>query len=294
MDNLYIWTTGIIVINVIVVFVALIGFRWMQGIFAEVSVKEELDHKDNFAFGISVAGGIVSLCFILGAAVGGNASVSLVSEAVNVVLYAVAGIVLLKVGMLVTDKVVLHQLSVPEQLRKQNLAVGIVHGANLVALGIVISAAVGWVETESWTGIGSAAWIFLVALIVILLVTRLRSLVYARRHNNASWQAALTDGNGPLAVRYAGHVLGTAIAIGAVGGLVNYLPEAPWLSVSAWAGYAVAMVVVIWVLYRLALIILLMGIDVKEEVDVQKNYGIAFIEFAIFVGLASIIKVWIV
>jgi len=45
---------------------------------------------------------------------------------------------------------------------------------------------------------------------------------------------------------------------------------------------------VVWVLYRVILPVVLSRIDTVEEVDRQGNIGIALIEAAIFVGVASL------
>ena len=266
------------------------GFRALQGVFAGVNVKEELAHKDNFAFGLSIAGGITALCLVLSAAVTGDAAVSLVEEAVNVLSFAIGGIVLLKVGMIINDKVVLSDFSMPEQLRQQNLAAGTVNAASLIAQGLIISAAVLWVEIDSWQGMGAVALVFLASQVVMLAVLRLRMAIYRNRHNGASWQEAIAAGNTAMAIRYAGQMIATAFAITAISNLVNYLPEAIWLSVGAWLLYSLAMVLAIWLLYRLICPAILPGINIVEEVDKQKNIGIAFIEAAIFIGIAMIVR----
>ncbi|MEJ2415507.1 MAG: DUF350 domain-containing protein [Exilibacterium sp.] len=285
------WMLGVLALNLLIAVGALFGFRALQGLFAGVNVKEELAHKDNFAFGLSVAGGIAALCLVLSAAVSGEAAVSLVQEAINVLSFAVGGIVLLKLGVIINDKLFLRGFSLGEQLRAHNLAAGTVNAASLVAQGLIISAAVHWVEIETWQGIGAVGLVFLASQVVMFAVVQIRIGVYRRRHGGESWQAAIAGGNTALAVRYAGQIIATAFAVTAVSNLVNFLPAAIWMSVLAWLVYSMVMVLVIWGLYRLLRPVILPGVDVHEEVDNQKNIGIAFIEAATFIGIAVIVKV---
>jgi uncharacterized membrane protein YjfL (UPF0719 family) len=284
------WMLAVIALNLLIAVGAMFSFRALQGVFASVNVKEELAHKDNFAFGLSVAGGLTALCLVLAAAVTGEAAVSLVDEAVNVLSFALGGIVLLKVGMVINDKLFLRGFSMPEQLRRQNLAAGTLSAASLVAQGLVISAAVRWVEIDAWHGLGAVTLVFLVTQVVLFLVSQIRILVYRKRHNGASWQDAIAGGNTALAIRFAGHVIGTAFAVMAISNLVYYLPGAIWMSVLAWLLYSLVMVLVVWLLYRLICPVILPGVNIVEEVDDQKNIGIAFIEASVFIGVAIILK----
>ena len=48
----------------------LMVMKWLSGAFRKRSVVEELGVQDNFAFGISMAGGMLSLCIVVGSVVG--------------------------------------------------------------------------------------------------------------------------------------------------------------------------------------------------------------------------------
>ncbi|WP_086932372.1 DUF350 domain-containing protein [Agarilytica rhodophyticola] len=276
-------------INLVIVIAVLFCYRHVQAKIAGVSSNEELADKDNYAFGVSVAGGLLALCFMLAAAVSGDIAGSLAEEAINVLSYALVGVVLLKLGMLINDNLLMRGFSVGEQLRQKNMAVGVVNGSNLVAQGIITSAAIKWVETDSWQGLGFVVMIWLVSQVVISLVTFIRMSVYKRRHNGSSWQTAIEGNNAALAIRFAGQIIAAAITVKAASNMVAFLPLLWMTSMASLLLYSLGLVIVVWGIYRIVLPTVLYGVNVVEEVDSQGNIGIAFIEAGLFISIALIL-----
>lgn len=288
--SLNLWMLGIIAVDLVLVIGAIIVFRFLVGVFVGVNVKEELDNKDNLAFGLTLAGGVAALCLILSAAISGEASAGLTGEAANVISFALVGIVLLKIGVLINDQIFLRGFSVPEKIREKNVAVGTVQAANLLAVGILINSSVNWVEIETWHGITAVVLIYFAGQIVLSAVTAIRINVYKFRHETGTWKNAIADGNTALAIRYAGHIIGTAIAGTAVAALVNFIPGAIVTSAAYWLGLALGAMILLWVLYKICISAILPGVNIVEEVDNQKNAAIAFIEASLFIGIALIIR----
>lgn len=54
-----------LVIDLVLALLLLVIMKWLAGAFRKSSVADELGVKDNFAFGISIAGGMLSLCIVL-------------------------------------------------------------------------------------------------------------------------------------------------------------------------------------------------------------------------------------
>ena len=200
------------------------------------------------------------------------------------------GIVLLKVGTLINDLVVFHRFSIRLAITQKNAAAGTVQAANFAALGILIKGAIDWVVGPLMQALTSVVVVFFLAQIVVVGVTRLRSHIYARRHNNARLQDALSDGKTALAVRYAGHLLGTALAASAAGGMVSYLIGFHVGSYGLWIIWAIALAIILSLLSIIAQRIILFGIDTINEVDNENNIGVAAIEAAIFIGFGLIIQ----
>lgn len=289
-DEYYLWVVGVICLDLIIAIAAISAFRYFQGVLAGVDTTAELSRKDNFAFGVSFGGGALALALIVAAAVGGHPAESVVSEGINVLSYALLGIVLLTLGMLINDKMIFDRFSLKEQIDQQNISAGIVQAANYLALGIIIQSAIRWVETETWEGLISIILVFISAQILLLMVTRLRARIHMQRHEGKRLQDALQEGNPALAIRYAGHILATALGVSAAASLTPYLQQAPWISAGIWFLISVVIAMLIFIFTILARRIILMGIDVVEEVDRQQNIGVAFIEAVIFISIAIILS----
>jgi len=288
-NELSVWTITIIAINLTIAIAAICGFRFFFGLLSGVNTTVELAEKDNYAFGISFAGGAGALALVLSAAVSGDAAVSFLVEALNVVTYAIAGIVLLKLGSLINDQLIFHKLSLKGAVAQHNVGAGVIQAANFLALGIIIRSAVNWVESENWEGLLPVLLVFIAAQLVLLIVTRLRAQIFSRRHQGESFQHAIEAGNTALAIRYAGHILGTALAVSAGGNLVEYLHYEPLISAAGWATAAVGLTLVLSALSRIARTAILAKIDVVEEVDNQQNVGIAFVEAVIFITVGLLL-----
>lgn len=273
MDSITIWYVAVFVINMALAIVALLALRFGMASLVGVHAKDELDQKDNVAFGLAIAGGTLSIMLIMAGAISGDSQASLLNEALGVLAYGVLGLVLLKVGMLIQDNIILRSMSVKEQLKEGNVGLGVVVAANLVSIGIIIRGAITWVENDSFSALVPILIVFVISQITLALVAVIRVKVYGSRHEGASWQQALAAGNTALAIRYAGQLLGTALTLSAIGHLVTYSSGFLLETATYWAAYSLAALVIIWVAYRAITPIMLAGINIVEEVDEQKKFG---------------------
>ena len=247
-NEVSLWSIAIIAINLTIAVAAICGFRFLFGKLAGVSTTVELSEKDNYAFGISFAGGAGALALVLSAAITGDSAASLLTEALNVMTYAVAGIALLKIGSLINDWIIFHKFSLKDAVHQHNVGAGVIQAANFLALGFIIHTAMNWVEPEDWRGLLPVLLVFIAAQIILLLVTRLRTQIFSRRHEGESFQHAIEAGNTALSIRYAGHIVGTSLAVSAGGHIVPYLHNEPWLSALIWGAVGIALTLVLAVL----------------------------------------------
>ncbi len=290
-DSVSIWIWAIVVLDLVVAVAAICALRYVSGLLFGVDSRNELAEKDNLAFGLTLAGGAGAVALVLAAATAGDPAIDFAEELGVVALYAVLGLVLLKLGMLINDWVVFNEFSLKDAINGGNAAAGTAQAANLIAIGVLVNAAIGYSEGDLATAVATVVIVFLLAQIVLLGVTRLRGLIYAKRNEGAKWQAAIDGGNTALGVRYAGHLIGTALAVSAAGGMIVYLvpPDAAMIVLyAALFGLAVVLAGVLLLLSMLAQRAILHGIDVVEEVDVQANIGVAAIEAAVFIGVGLV------
>ncbi len=281
---------SVLLINFGLAIAAICGTRVILGMVTGVNAKSELSKQDNFAFGISVAGGSLAIAIILLATLSGESAATLTQEASNVAGYLLGGIVCLIIGMMVNDALIFNQFSLKSAIKEQNISAGIVQGATMIALGIMIANGMNWEPTGEIAEAYIILPIFVVSLFILFIVSKFRAAIYKKRNDGQSLQQALKNGNSALAIRYAGHLIGTALAVGASSGLVTYLSADKMTSILNWSIVAVVISLVVTPLAILARQFVLRGINVAEEVDAQKNIGVASIEAVIFIAIGLVFK----
>ena len=95
----YIYQLLLIDLTIAVVMISVL--RFIAGLVANVDSGHELASRDNFAFGIAMAAGIVSLALMLTGAVSGEPGETYLKEIVSVLSYGVVGLLLIRVGRLI-------------------------------------------------------------------------------------------------------------------------------------------------------------------------------------------------
>ena len=290
-DSLSIWIWAIVVLDLAVAVAAICALRYLSGLLFGVDPRDELAEKDNLAFGLTLAGGAGAVALVLAAATAGDPAVDLAQELGVVALYAMVGLVLLKAGMLINDWILFNQLSLKKAISAGNTAAGTAQAANLVAIGVLVNGAIGYSDGGLADAVIAVVIVFFLAQFVLLAATRMRAGIYARRNAGAKWQAAIAGGNTALGVRYAGHLVGTALAASSAGGMIAYVvpPESGMIvAYAAWLGLAIILAIVLLALSMLAQRVILHGIDVVEEVDQQGHVGVAAMEAAVFIGVGLV------
>ena len=275
----------ILLIDLVIAVAMISALRFISGVVASVDSAEELAARDNIAFGIAMAAGIIALALMLTGAVSGEPGLTYTDEIINVVAYGVLGIVLIKIGRLVQDKVVLRGIEIQSQIKSGNVAAALVDAANTIATGLVLRAVMLWVESDTLSGLLVVLAAFLVTQLVLALVAYYRIAVYARRHEGNSLQSAFADGQVALAVRFFGHLMGVALAITAASGVVAYQADGLIVALLLWGGITLLFTILVSLIAGLARKVVLMGVDVVEEVDNQNNVGVAAIEAAIAISV---------
>jgi uncharacterized membrane protein YjfL (UPF0719 family) len=275
----------IILINLVIAVGLLSCLRFVTGFVANVDSAEELATRDNYAFGIAMAAGIVALALMLTGAVSGEVSATYLGEVISVLSYGVLGVVLIKVGRLIQDKFVLTGIQIQQQIKSGNLAAALVDAANTLATGLILRAVMLWVESDTLNGLLIVLAAFVITQLLMVLVSKYRVLVYARRHDGESLHSVLEAGKVALAIRFLGHVLGVALAITAASGVVAYQTENLVMAFLTWTLVALVFSILVSLITSIARSIVLFGVDVVEEVDHQNNVGVAAIEASISISI---------
>jgi len=292
-----------LLINVVVCLAFVIPVRYVLAKHLGVDAKHELDTKDNFAFGVSIAGGVVGLAFMLTGVMSGESLDSFLNEIISLLMYGVLGSILLILGVLIQDKIVIRDVTLSEEIRNGNLSAAIIVAVNMATVGLVAKKTLTWVDSEGAAGLLPVISVFIASQVVLALIAFLRMAVYKSRNKSnssngidapESWSGAIKAGNVAIALRYAGQLLATGVAIMAASLLVDGEDLSLINSVMYWFGYSIGISLVIWLAYRVSLLLVLFKVDVVQEVDHQQNVGVAAIEFALFVSLAFMVLAYLI
>jgi hypothetical protein len=279
-----------VAIDVGLALVLLLVMKWLSRSRAKVSVSDELGVKDNFAFGISVAGGMLSLCLVLSSVVGRHVGQGYEQAAIGMVLFGIIGIFLVKVGRFAHDKIVLDAVDTQHKVSDRNVSVALVDAASLVSSAIILRSIMVWVDGSDVNAMIAIVTGFLVVLTILLIMTRIYEMRYAMQNQNHSFQSALDTGQLALAVQHAGNLLGTAIVVSSAGALLSYSPQGYVSNVTGWLVTSVLLSLLLWVLVAFSKRAILNGINYQKEVDEQHNVGVAAVELTLSIGLAMIIS----
>lgn len=277
-------------IDVSIAIVLLGAMRFISGITAKVNSTDELAKEDNFAFGISVAGSVAALGIVLTGAITGEAAPSYLMEAVGMTVYGLLGLILIKVGRVIHDKLALNQLNKNELIKERNITVGIVDAAGAIATAIIVRAVLLWVDGLTIDTVIAIVSGFVVSQAMLVFVTRLKESQYSKNNQEDSMQEAFANGQIALAIRYTGQVISTALAVTAASHFLIYSPETLVFNLLGWFVFSVVMTILVSLLTTLAKRIVLWGINLVEEVDQQHNIGVASIEMATSISIALILS----
>lgn len=273
-------------IDLIIALALFVTVRALSGFWAKVNTKDELAEKDNFAFGISMAGTVAALGIVLTGAITGESATSLGMEAIGMTAYGVTGLILIKLGRLFHDKIALNEFNKVEQISQQNISIAIVDAASMIATALVIRAVLLWVHGLDLYTLIAALSGFVIAQISLTLITRLREYFYARNNQNASLQQALVQGQVALALRLSGHMISAGLAVTAASNFLVYEPTAFVSNLLGWVIASAGMIIVVSILTTIGRKLVLWGIDTVAEVDHQHNIGVAAIQMAVTIAMS--------
>ncbi|MGH1543088.1 MAG: DUF350 domain-containing protein [Arenicella sp.] len=292
-----------LVINVFVCLLFVVPVRYVLAKHIGVDAKQELDNKDNVAFGVSIAGGVIGLVFMLTGVMSGEPLESYGKEFASLLMYGILGSILLIIGVLIQDKIVIRDVNLAQEIKNGNISAAIIVAANMAMVGLVAKKTLTWVDSDGVAGLVPVLAVFIVSQILLAAIAVLRMNVYKMRNKDnvdkginaaTSWQGAIRDGNVAIAVRYAGQLIATGIAIAATSLLVDGEDLTLLSSIINWAAYSFGLALIIWLAYRLFLPLVLHKVNVVEEVDHQQNVGVAAVESALFISLAFMVLAYVV
>lgn len=293
-NGITMWSLQALAIDFAIIIALFVSLKFIKGWVSNLHANDEITERDNFAFGISFAAGLVALAIVLSGVSSGAFAVSLQQEALQMAAYGVLAVVLIKLGHFFQDKVALRKVSLHEEIVKGNATAALIDFGHVVSVAVVIRSALFWVATDGWHGIPIVIAAFIIGSVALLLVSQYRVQLFKRTNRSGDClQQAIIDGNLAVGIRYAGFLIGSALAITAASGIAPYAADNINASLLYWAISALICLIIFILLHLLTIKIILSGCDVSDEVNRQKNVGVAAISaavsFAVGITMATLL-----
>jgi uncharacterized membrane protein YjfL (UPF0719 family) len=258
-----------------------IGKMVYQLFHRNINIKDELVHKDNFAFAISHTGYFVGLLLAIGSAIIGPSN-GLLIDLADIFIYGFIAILLLNISIIINDKIILRKFSVRKEIiDDQNAGTGVVEAANSIATGLIILGAV----SGEGGGIMTALVFWAIGQIVILLISFVYDLITPYNIHEHIEKDNLAVG------------IGFAGAIIAIGTLIRFAlmdDFESWATTLSFVGIEVLIGIILLPVVRfLSDKILLPGQKLTDEIINQEkpNIGAALIEAFSYIG-GSVLLTW--
>ena len=268
---------GFVYLAVILVLLA-VG-KWVyDALHRRFVLRVELLEKDNLALAVTVAGYYLGLVIVLGGVVSGPASVSLLDDVIGLVIFGALAIVLLNLSAWVNDRLVFSRFDNEREIvEDRNVGVGILEGANYVAVGLITA---GALSGEGGMASALVFWVTGLAALVVAGVLYDRITAYDLHDQ-------IEGGNVAVAVAFAGVLVGfgNVIRLAGEGDFVS------WNESLTEFGYYLVVGLVLLPLVRLfADKVLLPGARLADElVKERPNLGAGVIEGVSYLAASMLI-----
>ncbi len=270
-------------VDFVIAIILLSGMRYLAGVVGNVSATAELSKKDNSAFGVSLAGGIVAVSIMLTGVVSGDAGYNLGNEAALVLAFGLIGIALMWITRIIFDRISFSRLSIHDEIMRGNMAASIIDASNMIATAIIIKGAMTWVSGGFVTSIIAIVVSFIAAQLIMALATFYRAKVFARRHSGRQLHNAIEEDNVALSLRFSAYRIGIAIAVSSAFTAIEYVPEELATVFMLWFAFAGGLFVLLTLVSIVIRHAVLHKINVGEEVGQQSNIAVGVIEGSIYI-----------
>ncbi|MCY7295572.1 DUF350 domain-containing protein [Alteromonas sp. a30] len=277
-------------IDIGIAIILLSAMWWVSSLLQGGSATNELTKKDNFAYGISVAGRMLALCIVLVGAVMNSKTDDFLESTITILTYGVIGIVLIKIGRFAHDKIILNRFDKEQNIQDRNVAVAMVDASSSIATALIIQSVMLWAKGLDANAMIAVISGFFVTQAILLTMTRIFERRFSEHNRSGALQAALEKGQLAVAIQHSGNLLGTAMAVTATGHMLEYLPHGYVSNVTSWFILGLGLAITQAILAALSKRIVLYRVNLEQEIDQQHNIGVASIELTISLGIALILR----
>jgi uncharacterized membrane protein YjfL (UPF0719 family) len=294
-DTLEFFPRGLVYVGLGIV--VLLIAKLVQDFLTPYRIDDQLSSKNNVALGLSITGYYLGVIIVFLGAVYQPLAVVRDDEwgytgdfgmdVLEVFLYSLGGIVVLNLMRLLVDRLVLYKFETEKEIiEEENAGAGAVEFGVYVAVGLVIAASIGGTGSGGEVTIADSVVRSLVFLVLGMAVLVLFTLFYELT-TSFSFHEEIEKKNVAVGVALAGNL----IAIGVVTFKAVFGEFVSWTeSIVGFVVFAVIGFALLYVVRRLVDLILLPSTKVSDELAVDRNLGVAFIQVAVVISAALILN----
>ncbi|QIZ77745.1 DUF350 domain-containing protein [Ferrimonas lipolytica] len=277
-------------IDLVLVLLLFVAARYSHGWFSGVDSTSELAERDNVAFGISVAGGVVALAIALSEVF----MLPLVNQPIlhglRLLALGIGSLLMIRLGRWSYDKWGLHRFDKRELILEGNIAMALVDGAVACAIAMVLKGSMVWFDGLHWGTVPMLLVNFIAALTLLVLISRVLEWRFSRHNQGGSLQQALAQGHMPVAIRHGGYLLACGLLMHSSGLSSIFSPNEPVSNLAIWFSLSVCKILLLIIFSSLLRYLVLAKVKVNEEIELQNNGGVAALEGALVFASAYLIS----
>ncbi len=285
-DTLELFPRGLVYVGMGLVVLG-IG-KLVQELLTPYRINDQLRTKDNVALALSITGYYLGIVIVFLGAVyqpfalivdeGLGFTTDYWQDVLEVFLTSLAGIAVLNVARVAVDKLVLYQFSTAKEIiEDQNAGTGVVEAGIYVAVSLVIAGSVSGEGGGPETSLAFAA----LGLLTLVLYT-----LFYQVTTSFNIHDEIERDNVAVGVALAGNLvaIGVVVLKAVFGDFVNW-EEA----LAAFFTFAVLGFVLLLAMRLVVDLLLFPRVKVADELAVDRNLGVAFIEGAVVIGASLIL-----
>jgi len=282
-DILNINTIQVLSVNMLVALVIMLSVRIILGLIFGVSVSHELSIKDNFAFGISFSSIVLSVMMIVLVAISGEVATDIKTEIGLIFIYGGLGIFIMLITRLIFDKITLNKINIKDEILNGNISVSIVDSGNIISSSIIIYNLLNNKVLDSYDSMLTILVYFLFCQLSFYLCFFIRRILFYLKSKTSLTKSLLED-NKAVAIRFLGYNIATAIIITTV----LYFCIVEKMPIELLLLLFTLLLLLLYLFTNLINKVILFGIDIREEIDIQDNFAIGLVEAVVVISVSLI------
>ena len=282
------WYWDIVAVDLVAIVALLIIFKVTLGVYSGLNVRHEISEKDNSAFGVVLGFMFFSFLLVMSAASTGSEILGYFDEFLNMFVFGLSGMIMLFLSRVVFDKLSMTSFSITDELKKGNMAVAIVSSGNILSSALIIYAYMGWVKGTSFDIIALVAIGWIISQVLLSAITFVRAKMY-KSYDGETLIDSIKSGNMATAFRFSSYRLAFAMTPMLVVPHYKFDAEDAYYQVAEIFATSLVFYMIFMIVSLISTKIVFPKVDFKNEINRQKNVGVAVIQSLILLGYAILL-----